>query len=710
MKRFSTTFLLGMAFIFALSFNATAQEKRVLIEQYTGAWCGWCVDGAYIMDTLIAGNPGRVIGVKVHQGDDMQTKDMDSLGAFIPGFPAGGINRKVYPPSTSFAIYREQWPAKVQAELQAPAKADVEISDITFDPATRVMSAKVTAKFFAALNGDMRLNLYVVEDSVSGTGSGYDQNNYLAGRAGYEDNPFYKLPAVLKGYQHRHVVRNMLGGTWGTANVIPASVTSGASYSYTYTYTVPINVKADQVTLVGTVAMGGSAASSHEVLNVIDAKLTSLQPIVGLALTSTGSYISAKSKGTTEQKVTVSNTSSEPFEARLSIGAGLPEGWSVKIAPAIVTIPANGSIEATLTYTSPEKAAFVTANVEGIPVVPNKVGRGVSVPMYALSDNTKFAVYGIGGNGSLIQYAGLGSTEKYGNNVALLPFNADVLNTFPADNFDVIYMDLGSNPLDYSAGTWPVLTTINKALNAGKKVFISAYQAAWSSYDPGANAAYRTAAAKSFYKDVLGVEYIRRQARNNGTNYTPYSIQGIANDDITDAIAVQANLLQGYLIPFTDIIRPLAGSKSTPILQYDDDETSIGGVKCNNNGKKIVYLTTGMNAFWQQQDYQQIMERATDWLLSTTGVDEGNDETSTFSITPNPIFGSATVRFTAQTGVATISVVNALGMTVLNLAPTALNDGENTINLSADGLVNGAYTLVVKMNTATQHIPFVVAK
>jgi hypothetical protein len=38
-----------------LSVNLIAQQpvKRVLLEQYTGAWCGWCVDGSVVMDELI---------------------------------------------------------------------------------------------------------------------------------------------------------------------------------------------------------------------------------------------------------------------------------------------------------------------------------------------------------------------------------------------------------------------------------------------------------------------------------------------------------------------------------------------------------------------------------------------------------------------------------------------------------------------------------
>ncbi|GAB1429743.1 hypothetical protein MASR2M18_05750 [Ignavibacteria bacterium] len=713
MKRFFT-FVFSIAIIALMAYySSQAQEKRVLIEQYTGAWCGWCVDGSYIMDNLLDANPGKVFGVKVHQGDDMQTVDMDSLSEYIAGFPSGGIDRFKFAGEGNFVIYRDQWAARVAERLNATATADVAVSDVTFDPSTRKMTAKVTASFFADETGDLRLNLYVVEDSVSGTGSGYDQQNYLSNRAGYENNPFYKLPSVIKGYQHRHVVRAMLGGTWGTANVIPASAAKGSFYSYTYSYTVPANIKADQVTLLATVTRGGD--SGTEVLNVIDTKLTNLPPAVGLALLAeNGSYTTAKSNGTTTQKFTLKNTSSEAFQARVSAGSKLPDGWTATVSPEVVEIPAGESVEATLTYTAPEKSAFVSAVLEAFPIVPNKVGRGVSTTLYALSDNTKYAVYGISGNGSTIQYVGLSSSSTYGNSTAIIPFNTEVLNIYPADKFDVVYMDLGGNPLDYSAGTWPVMSTINKVLNAGKKVFVSAYQGAWSTYDAAANAGFKTAAAKSFFKDFLGVEYIRRQARNDGQRYTSFTIQGLDNNEICQGISFTANLLNPYLVPFTDIVRPLPGSKSQPIMQYDNDESSIAAVRCDQgDGKKVLYFTTSMNAFWQESDYSQIMDKGTEWLLSTGGTDVKEESVivTNAAVSPNPITNSASLQFTAANdGNATVSIVNALGVKVADIGSSAIKAGLNNITLPTDNLTSGTYTVLVISGGTTQNIPFVVAR
>ena len=37
--------------------------KKVLIEEFTGAWCGYCPDGAHRLENTINANNGNVIGV-----------------------------------------------------------------------------------------------------------------------------------------------------------------------------------------------------------------------------------------------------------------------------------------------------------------------------------------------------------------------------------------------------------------------------------------------------------------------------------------------------------------------------------------------------------------------------------------------------------------------------------------------------------------------
>ena len=87
--------------------------------------------------------------------------------------------------------------------------------------------------------GDRLLFLY--EDGVTGTASGYNQANYYSGggsgvMGGYESlgDP---VPAAQMVYNN--VGRALLGGYDGQAGSVPAAVTDLMTASYTFNYTVP---------------------------------------------------------------------------------------------------------------------------------------------------------------------------------------------------------------------------------------------------------------------------------------------------------------------------------------------------------------------------------------------------------------------------------------------------------------------------------------
>ena len=53
-----------------ISFGVKNYTKRVLVEDYTGAWCGYCPRVAYKLEKAEELNP-KVIGVGIHNGDAM---------------------------------------------------------------------------------------------------------------------------------------------------------------------------------------------------------------------------------------------------------------------------------------------------------------------------------------------------------------------------------------------------------------------------------------------------------------------------------------------------------------------------------------------------------------------------------------------------------------------------------------------------------------
>ncbi|MBK9247693.1 MAG: Omp28-related outer membrane protein [Ignavibacteria bacterium] len=203
--------------ISAITMSAQTPVKRVLIEEATGSWCGHCPRGAVMLVKTIEQYKGKVIGVAVHNGDAMTIPEEAAYStAFIGGFPMMTVSRTKF--GSAVGMSDQAIASPVAQELNKAAKVGVTLENVVFNPSTRIVTLDVKADFVSSVTGDIRFNLYIVEDSVKGTGSGYDQSNYMSKNSNVApdpNSPWYNYPTVIPNFQHRHVLRAMLGGTWG---------------------------------------------------------------------------------------------------------------------------------------------------------------------------------------------------------------------------------------------------------------------------------------------------------------------------------------------------------------------------------------------------------------------------------------------------------------------------------------------------------------
>ncbi len=128
--------------------------------------------------------------------------------------------------------------------------------------------------------GDYRISLYVTEDSVTGTGPGYDQSNLYHTVVG---NPFYGMGNFIAGYVHKHVARALLPSSWGLAGVIPASPVSGQNFSHSFNHTLPPSYDEKKISLIAFVSRHTANHQGDEVLNAGHQKL--LQTATNIAVT-----------------------------------------------------------------------------------------------------------------------------------------------------------------------------------------------------------------------------------------------------------------------------------------------------------------------------------------------------------------------------------------------------------------------------------------
>lgn len=271
--------LLLLATGLLLCLHATSQitistngQKNPVLEETTGAWAQFCTDGFVVSDG-IKSQSSNVIILRHHSLDGMVNNVSNNIISTFgsSGFPLGAIDRKLHSGQTSTFVNRGLWPTAVTTQQQVSATFDVSLS-YTYNPTTRVISATVSGKALTSLSGDYRTNLYIVEDSVTGTGSQYDQKNFYDNQS---THPYFGKGNPIVGFNHMNVVRDVLGGVYGTAAF--TNPTTNATASNTYTYTVPVSYDIDQVRLVATVSKYNSSnINDNEIQNAVETNSANL--------------------------------------------------------------------------------------------------------------------------------------------------------------------------------------------------------------------------------------------------------------------------------------------------------------------------------------------------------------------------------------------------------------------------------------------------
>lgn len=217
----------------------TPPARRVVIEEKTGTWCGWCPRGTVGMDYMFDNYHNGTALIAVHNGDPMVVTEYDSnIGQVAPGgYPGSAVDRVLGPDPGASSL---EGAYNTRKDI-APG-AIVDITGATYDKNTRALTVDVDATFLVGQNNaDYRFVFVVAENNVTGTGSGFDQDNFYSGggqgaMGGYENKP---NPVPAADMKYHFVARTILPNFFGTAGSIPATLTDNQVVSETFSYTIP---------------------------------------------------------------------------------------------------------------------------------------------------------------------------------------------------------------------------------------------------------------------------------------------------------------------------------------------------------------------------------------------------------------------------------------------------------------------------------------
>jgi len=211
--------------------STSAENRKVVLEEFTGIYCGFCPDGHAIAQSLQDNNPGDVFLINVHQGGyanpngndpDFRTPWGDAIAGQtdLAGYPAGTINRSNFPgmemgsPGTT-ALGRNNWNAAANIIMGESSYVNLAV-EATVDIPTNSINIHVEGYYTAdspvATN---LLNVAVLQNNTLGPQSGGGQGN---------------------NYNHQHRLIDLVTGQWGEEIT---TTTQGSFIDRTYQYTLP---------------------------------------------------------------------------------------------------------------------------------------------------------------------------------------------------------------------------------------------------------------------------------------------------------------------------------------------------------------------------------------------------------------------------------------------------------------------------------------
>ena len=338
--------LTGLPALAQLPASTTAQNRKVVLEEFTGIYCQYCPDGHKRANTLKDSKPaGDVILVNVHTGGyaqpsggdpDFRTSEGNAIAAIsgmnITGYPTGAVNRHLFAGETGFAVNRGAWAAYADTILAKPSYVNVALEG-SLNVATRELTVNAQAYFTGNSTATSnRLTVMLLEDGVSGPQTGASS--------------WYASQIMPDGkYNHNHMLRKVLTTTYN--GDVLATTTAGTTINKSYTYTVPAQYLNSNGTLLGNLQLVAFVTEGNTEI------------VTGAY----GPLTLTNFPATNDTKLTSSLFADKEVCSQINGKVRIYNGGSTPITSATFKAIVNGGTPTTVTFTGnipPASQAFIT--------------------------------------------------------------------------------------------------------------------------------------------------------------------------------------------------------------------------------------------------------------------------------------------------------------------------------------------------------------
>ena len=234
-------------------------NRRTLIEEGTGTWCGNCPGGALALEYMEKNYPDKVVSIAVHNDDPMEIAAYNDFCQY-PAFPMMLVDRKYLglpaeldeDYNYSFLVPGSGVEYFFQLAQRFIAEAELSGTATLTDANKNRLEIKVESRFINdCKSSGYDIALILLEDSVTAPdGSMYPQSNYYASTkytfVGKKDTilnsgGWGELPGTVR-MKYDHVARAAYNGSfngYGNNSQLPATIEGGKVYTSQFTWDIP---------------------------------------------------------------------------------------------------------------------------------------------------------------------------------------------------------------------------------------------------------------------------------------------------------------------------------------------------------------------------------------------------------------------------------------------------------------------------------------
>ncbi|MBL0309286.1 MAG: Omp28-related outer membrane protein [Bacteroidetes bacterium] len=159
--------------------SPSAEDKNVVLEEFTGVRCPNCPQGHQIIETIKSSNLGRVISVSFHPVNSLgnpypfspqnfQSQKAQTIFDYLGQIglePAASVDRKVYSGESNILTGASKWPGYTSSQLALPTPVNISL-DKLYDSVKNELTVIAELHYTQTITESNRLTILVTESGM----------------------------------------------------------------------------------------------------------------------------------------------------------------------------------------------------------------------------------------------------------------------------------------------------------------------------------------------------------------------------------------------------------------------------------------------------------------------------------------------------------------------------------------------------------------